>query len=178
MLLFEAACAAQLTLQRALPNREAQSRLRPALPGRVSATTRPARPAQLLTPWCTSNKILPRFPPAGCPGPGTRWEGAVRLMRDRSPHPQTPKSKRMIDAREAKQCLRVLRQLERTGILTLLALQEFDGNGLSLRLVALRACGCLISRLDLTTFMLWLPSANVHLSDKVQPDSSLGTVQS
>ena len=84
----------------------------------------------------------------------------------------------MIDAREAKQCLRVLRQLERTGILTLLALQEFDGNGLSLRLVALRACGCLISRLDLTTFMLWLPSANVHLSDKVQPDSSLGTVQS
>ena len=52
-------------------------------------------------------------------------------MRDRSPHPQTPKSKRMIDAREAKQCLRVLRQLERTEILTFQALQELDGSVLS-----------------------------------------------
>ena len=84
----------------------------------------------------------------------------------------------MFDANgvEAEQCLSVLRQLGRTGILTLHALQELDGGGLSL--AALRACGCLISRLDFTTvtFMSWLQSADVHLSDKVHPD--IGMVQS
>ena len=82
----------------------------------------------------------------------------------------------MFDANgvEAEQCLSVLRQLGRTGILTLHALQELDGGGLSL--AALRACGCVISLLDFTTFMLWLQSADVHLSDKVHPD--LGIVQS
>ena len=82
----------------------------------------------------------------------------------------------MFDANgvEAEQCLSVLRQLGRTGILTLHALQELDGGGLSL--AALRACGCVISRLDFTTFMLWLQSADVHLSDKVHPD--IGIVQS
>ena len=79
----------------------------------------------------------------------------------------------MFDANgvEAEQCLSVLRQLGRTGILTLHALQELDGGGLSL--AALRACGCVISLLDFTTFMLWLQSADVHLSDKVHPDSGI-----
>ena len=82
----------------------------------------------------------------------------------------------MFDANgvEAEQCLSVLRQLGRTGILTLHTLQELDGGGLSL--AALRACGCVISRLDFTTFMLWIQSADVHLSDKVHPD--IGMVQS
>ena len=79
----------------------------------------------------------------------------------------------MFDANgvEAEQCLSVLRQLGRTGILTLHALQELDGGG-----AALCACGCVISRSDFTTFMLWLQSADVHLSDKVHPD--IGMVQS
>ena len=72
---------------------------------------------------------------------------------------------------EAKQCLTVLRQLGRTGILTLHALQELDGGGLSL--AALRACGCVISRSDFATFMLWLQSADVHLLDKVHPISGI-----
>ena len=55
--------------------------------------------------------------------------------------------------------------------MTLRALQELDGGGLSL--VALRACGCVISRSDFTTFMLWLQSAGVHLLDKVHPDSGI-----
>ena len=64
--------------------------------------------------------------------------------------------------------------LDEQGYSTLHALQELDGGGLSL--AALLACGCVISRSDFTTFMLWLQSADVHLLDKVHPD--IGMVQS
>ena len=72
---------------------------------------------------------------------------------------------------EAKQCLSVLRQLGRTGILPIHALQELDGGGLSL--AALRARGCAISRSDCTTFMLWLQSTDVRLLNKVHHGSGI-----
>ena len=43
---------------------------------------------------------------------------------------------------EAKQCLYVLRQLGRTGILTLNMLQELDGSASGLSLVTLHTCWC------------------------------------
>ena len=54
------------------------------------------------------------------------------------------------------------------------ALQEVNGSGLSL--AALGACGCEIYRSNFNTFMLWLPSVNVLLSEVRHLNS--GIVQS
>ena len=70
---------------------------------------------------------------------------------------------------EAIQCLNVLRQLGKPGIVTLQALKGIEGRGLSL--AALIASGCVITRSDFNIFMPWLQNANVDLLGAGDPDS-------
>ena len=53
----------------------------------------------------------------------------------------------------------VLRKLGWMGILILHALQELNWRGPGLSLAALHACGCVISRSEFSTFMLWAARA-------------------
>ena len=70
---------------------------------------------------------------------------------------------------EAKQCLNVVCQLGKSGLVTLQALKGLEGRGLSL--AALIGSACVVSRSDFNIFMLWLQNVNVDLLDAADPDS-------